>query len=64
MQRDILSQDEIDILLHHKPGDEQEAPREAAHAPTVAMPYDFSSRGAVALEKIPSLDLIYSRFVR
>ncbi|MBI3328522.1 MAG: flagellar motor switch protein FliM [Nitrospinae bacterium] len=64
MQPDILSQEEIDVLLHHKPGDEQEAPREPIHAPTVAMPYDFTTRGAIALEKIPSLDLIYNRFVR
>ncbi|MBI3329619.1 MAG: flagellar motor switch protein FliM [Nitrospinae bacterium] len=64
MQRDILSQDEIDALLRHRPGDEEEGQEEQVSEPTAARPYDFNTHGGVAWGKIFSLDIIYNRFIR
>jgi len=64
MQRDILSQEEIDVLIRHKPGEDQEELSGRIGDPTGIMPYDFTTHGSVAWGKIPSLDIIYNRFIR
>jgi flagellar motor switch protein FliM len=63
MQQDILSQDEIDVLIRHEIGDEQ-ADEQSPGGDLMAVPYDFSTHGVLAWGKIPALDIIHNRFSR
>jgi len=64
MQREVLNQDEIDVLLRHELGDEQTDEGALNLDSPVASPYDFTSHGVLAWGKIPALDIIHSRFGR
>jgi flagellar motor switch protein FliM len=64
MQREVLNQDEIDVLLRHELGvDEGEENAQNLDSPG-ASPYDFASHGVLAWGKIPALDIIHNRFGR
>jgi len=64
MQRDILSQDEIDLLVRYESSDEQPESTPQAFDSAVAMPYDFSAHGALTSGRIRSLENIHTRFSR
>lgn len=64
MQRDILNQDEIDVLLRHQLGEEPQENTAEAFDPSVATPYDFTGHGVLAWGEIPAVDIIYNRFSR
>jgi flagellar motor switch protein FliM len=64
MQQDILSQDEIDVLIRHELGDEATDEHRQNSDTVVAIPYDFSTHGVLAWGKIPALDIIHNRFSR
>lgn len=63
MQQDVLSQDEIDVLIRHELGDEQ-ADGQGHSGDLMAVPYDFSTHEVLAWGKIPALDIIHDRFTR
>lgn len=62
MSADLLSQDEIDALLHGV--DSGAVPTEAPPAPGEARPYDFASQDRIVRGKLPTLEMINERFAR
>jgi len=59
---DLLSQDEIDILLHGV--DSGAVNTEAEPDPTVARDYDFASQDRIIRGRMPTLEMINERFAR
>ncbi|MDC8830497.1 flagellar motor switch protein FliM [Alteromonas gilva] len=60
---DLLSQDEIDALLHGVDDvEEEEAPHEAGD--TSALEYDFSSQDRIVRGRMPTLEIVNERFAR
>jgi flagellar motor switch protein FliM len=64
MQREVLNQDEIDVLLRHELGVEEADENAQRLDSTAASTYDFASHGVLAWGKIPALDIIHTRFGR
>jgi flagellar motor switch protein FliM len=64
MQQEILSQDEIDVLIRHEIGDDSLDEMGQRSDTPGAVPYDFGTHGVLAWGKIPALDIIHSRFSR
>jgi flagellar motor switch protein FliM len=62
MGADLLSQDEIDALLHGV--DSGAVPTEAPAAPGEARSYDFASQDRIVRGKLPTLEMINERFAR
>lgn len=62
MGADLLSQDEIDALLHGV--DSGAVPTEAPPAPGEARQYDFASQDRIVRGKLPTLEMINERFAR
>ena len=58
---DLLSQDEIDALLHGVDDDEE---IEAADANQDARAYDFSSQDRIVRGRMPTLEIVNERFAR
>ncbi len=61
---DILTQDEIDALLHGVNSGEVETEAEEAADPGEARPYDFTSQDRIVRGRMPALDMINDRFAR
>ena len=59
---DLLSQDEIDALLHGV--DSGEVDTEPAADPGVAQTYDFASQDRIIRGRMPTLEMVNERFVR
>lgn len=59
---DLLSQDEIDALLHGVDDVEEEAPAETVDENT--MEYDFSSQDRIVRGRMPTLEIVNERFAR
>lgn len=62
MSADLLSQDEIDALLHGV--DSGAVGTEAGAAPGEVRSYDFTSQDRIVRGRMPTLDMINDRFVR
>ncbi|HET6395729.1 MAG TPA: flagellar motor switch protein FliM [Pseudoxanthomonas sp.] len=60
---DLLSQDEIDALLHGVDSGAVNTEPEAAD-PAVARPYDFASQDRIIRGRMPTLEMVNERFVR
>lgn len=58
----VLSQDEIDVLLHGI--DSGNVAEEAAAAPGEARPYDLTSQDRIVRGRMPTLEIINERFAR
>lgn len=63
MMSDLLSQDEIDALLHGVDSGAIET-EEPPVDPGVARPYDFSTQDRIIRGRLPTLEMINERFVR
>lgn len=62
MSSDLLSQDEIDALLHGV--DSGVVDTEPPPAPGEVRPYDFSSQERIIRGRLPTLEMINERFAR
>ncbi|HET6434865.1 MAG TPA: flagellar motor switch protein FliM [Xanthomonadaceae bacterium] len=62
MGADLLSQDEIDALLHGV--DSGAVPTEAPPAPGEARAFDFATQDRIVRGKLPTLEMINERFAR
>ena len=62
MSNDLLSQDEIDALLHGV--DSGAVDTEPAPDPGVARSYDFASQDRIIRGRMPTLEMVNERFVR
>ncbi|MFC7300878.1 flagellar motor switch protein FliM [Cognatiluteimonas weifangensis] len=62
MSADLLSQDEIDALLHGV--DSGAVPTEAPPAPGEARSFDFATQDRIVRGKLPTLEMINERFAR
>ncbi len=62
MSNDLLSQDEIDALLHGV--DSGAVDTEPAPDPGVARTYDFASQDRIIRGRMPTLEMVNERFVR
>ncbi|HSX65850.1 MAG TPA: flagellar motor switch protein FliM [Pseudoxanthomonas sp.] len=60
---DLLSQDEIDALLHGVDSGAIET-EDAPLDPTVARTYDFASQDRIVRGRLPTLEMINERFIR
>ncbi|MFT7411762.1 MAG: flagellar motor switch protein FliM [Paraglaciecola sp.] len=60
---DLLSQDEIDALLHGV-DDVEEEDTEGAESDGSAMEYDFSSQDRIVRGRMPTLEIVNERFAR
>ncbi len=60
---DLLSQDEIDALLHGVDSGAIETEEEPV-APGTARPYDFASQDRIVRGRLPTLEMINERFIR
>jgi flagellar motor switch protein FliM len=60
---DLLSQDEIDALLHGVDDVEEEKVEEIAND-GFAMEYDFSSQDRIVRGRMPTLEIVNERFAR
>lgn len=62
---DLLSQDEIDALLHGVDDvEEEEAEEEAAENADGSADYDFSSQDRIVRGRMPTLEMVNERFAR
>ncbi|MDN3682638.1 flagellar motor switch protein FliM [Vibrio tapetis subsp. quintayensis] len=61
---DLLSQDEIDALLHGVDDVEEDDIDEVDAAPEDAVSFDFSSQDRIVRGRMPTLELINERFAR
>lgn len=64
MSTDILSQDEIDALLHGVDGGEVETGGDEAPADGQVTSFDFHSQDRIVRGRLPSLEMINERFAR
>jgi flagellar motor switch protein FliM len=62
VNRDILSQDEIDALLHGV--DSGAVSTEPEFAPGEARPYDFATQDRIVRGRMPTLEMVNERFAR
>ena len=60
---DLLSQDEIDALLHGV-DDVEEEDAESSAAASEALDYDFSSQDRIVRGRMPTLEIVNERFAR
>ena len=60
---DLLSQDEIDALLHGVDDVEEEEVEEIVNDGS-AMEYDFSSQDRIVRGRMPTLEIVNERFAR
>src|SRR5690606_2641516 len=63
MSMDLLSQDEIDALLHGVDSGAVDV-EEAPPAPDEARDYDFASQDRIVRGRLPTLEMINERFAR
>ena len=63
MSRDLLSQDEIDALLHGVDSGKVTTTDDAP-APGEARPYDFATQDRIVRGRLPTLEMINERFAR
>jgi len=61
---DVLSQDEIDALLHGVDNGDVETSKENAPAPSGAQSYDLASQERIVRGRMPTLEMINERFAR
>ncbi len=61
---DLLSQDEIDALLHGVDSGEVGAASESLHDASEATAYDFTSQDRIVRGRMPTLEMINERFAR
>jgi flagellar motor switch protein FliM len=61
---DLLSQDEIDALLHGVDSGEVETASDEVVAPGEARSYDFTSQDRIVRGRLPTLEIINERFAR
>lgn len=61
---DLLSQDEIDALLHGVSSDEIETDDSEIRGDGEARPYDFSSQDRIVRGRMPTLEMINERYAR
>lgn len=64
MMSDLLSQDEIDALLHGVDSGAVEVEEEPPLAPGEARAYDFTSQDRIVRGRLPTLEMINERFAR
>ena len=64
MGSDLLSQDEIDALLHGVSGDDIDTGGDDGMDDGSASSYDFNSQDRIVRGRLPVLDKISARFVR
>ncbi len=64
MGSDLLSQDEIDALLHGVSGDEIETGGDEGIEEGTASQYDFNSQDRIVRGRLPTLEMINERFAR
>lgn len=64
MAEDLLSQDEIDALLHGVDGGDVETESDVPLDPTEARNYDFASQDRIVRGRLPTLEMINERFAR
>lgn len=62
MSHDLLSQDEIDALLHGV--DSGAVDTQPVEDPTVARSYDFASQDRIIRGRMPTMEMVNERFVR
>ena len=60
---DLLSQDEIDALLHGV-DDVEEEDIDSGESDGSAMEYDFSSQDRIVRGRMPTLEIVNERFAR
>lgn len=61
---DLLSQDEIDALLHGVDGGDVETETDEPEDPSLAKGYDFASQDRIVRGRLPTLEMINERFAR
>ncbi|MGX9417240.1 flagellar motor switch protein FliM [Vibrio sp. RC27] len=61
---DLLSQDEIDALLHGVDSVEEDEEQEAGAQESTSSSFDFSSQDRIVRGRMPTLELINERFAR
>jgi flagellar motor switch protein FliM len=61
---DLLSQDEIDALLHGVDDVEEEEVEESSASDESALEYDFSSQDRIVRGRMPTLEIVNERFAR
>lgn len=61
---DLLSQDEIDALLHGVDDVEEEEVEETSESSESALEYDFSSQDRIVRGRMPTLEIVNERFAR
>ena len=61
---DLLSQDEIDALLHGVDDVEEEDTEETSESDESALEYDFSSQDRIVRGRMPTLEIVNERFAR
>ena len=61
---DLLSQDEIDALLHGVDSGEVETGADEVLDPTEVRGYDFASQDRIVRGRLPTLEMINERFAR
>jgi flagellar motor switch protein FliM len=61
---DLLSQDEIDALLHGVSGGDVETETDEGLAPGEARSYDFASEDRIVRGRMPTLEMVNERFSR
>ena len=61
---DLLSQDEIDALLHGVDSGDVETSGDEPIDPAEARPYDFASQDRIVRGRLPTLEMINERFAR
>lgn len=64
MSNDLLSQDEIDALLHGVDGGDVETETDEDLNPEEARGYDFASQDRIVRGRLPTLEMINERFAR
>ena len=62
--QDVLSQDEIDALLHGVDGGDVETEAEEPIDDSVARSFDFNSQDRIVRGRLPTLEMINERFAR
>jgi len=63
-QADLLSQDEIDALLHGVDNGDVETSSDEVLEPGLARDYDFASQDRIVRGRLPTLEMINERFAR
>lgn len=64
MVNEILSQEEIDALLHGEKKGGAASEMNTAHRGGTIEPYDFTKGGIVVKKRIPALEMVHERFAR